>query len=97
VINAVSDLGELNNTLIIYIQGDNGASAEGTLLGRLTVHYRLVIDGTGSHHRHSSTIAAHSDELRRIWQTATFYSGQRPVLDLTSADFKHIATLQLDR
>jgi arylsulfatase A-like enzyme len=33
VINAVSDLGELNNTVIIYIQGDNGASAEGTLQG----------------------------------------------------------------
>jgi arylsulfatase len=33
VVKAVSDLGELDNTLIIYIQGDNGASAEGTLQG----------------------------------------------------------------
>jgi arylsulfatase len=29
VIQAVQDLGELDNTLIIYISGDNGASAEG--------------------------------------------------------------------
>ena len=33
VIQAVEDLGELNNTLIIYIGGDNGASAEGMLNG----------------------------------------------------------------
>jgi arylsulfatase len=33
VIDAVSDLGELDNTLIIYIMGDNGASAEGSLQG----------------------------------------------------------------
>ncbi|NVD39155.1 arylsulfatase [Ensifer sp. HO-A22] len=33
VIQAVDDLGEQDNTLIIYISGDNGASAEGTLNG----------------------------------------------------------------
>jgi arylsulfatase A-like enzyme len=33
VIQAVEDLGQLDNTLIIYISGDNGASAEGTLNG----------------------------------------------------------------
>lgn len=33
VIQAVEDLGELENTLIIYIAGDNGASAEGMLNG----------------------------------------------------------------
>jgi len=33
VIQAVEDLGELNNTLIIYISGDNGASAEGMVNG----------------------------------------------------------------
>ena len=33
VIQAVDDLGELDNTLIIYIAGDNGASAEGMLNG----------------------------------------------------------------
>ncbi len=33
VVQAVEDSGELDNTIIIYIQGDNGASAEGTLQG----------------------------------------------------------------
>jgi arylsulfatase A-like enzyme len=33
VIQAVEDMGKLDNTLIIYISGDNGASAEGTLNG----------------------------------------------------------------
>jgi arylsulfatase A-like enzyme len=33
VIDAIEDLGELDNTLIYYIIGDNGASAEGTMNG----------------------------------------------------------------
>ncbi len=33
VIQAVEDLGELDNTLIIYIEGDNGTSAEGSTIG----------------------------------------------------------------
>ena len=33
VIQAVDDMGQLDNTLIIYISGDNGASAEGMING----------------------------------------------------------------
>ena len=33
VIQTVEDMGKLDNTLIIYISGDNGSSAEGTLVG----------------------------------------------------------------
>jgi arylsulfatase len=33
VVQAVQDMGKLDNTLIIYISGDNGASAEGTQNG----------------------------------------------------------------
>jgi arylsulfatase A-like enzyme len=33
VIQAVEDVGKLDNTIIIYISGDNGTSAEGTLEG----------------------------------------------------------------
>jgi arylsulfatase len=33
VIQAVADMGKLDNTLIIYIAGDNGNSAEGSLVG----------------------------------------------------------------
>jgi arylsulfatase A-like enzyme len=35
VVDAVEVLGELDNTLVIYIQGDNGASAEGSPQGLL--------------------------------------------------------------
>src|SRR5215469_1217776 len=33
VVQAVEDMGKLDNTLIVYIVGDNGSSAEGTLIG----------------------------------------------------------------
>ena len=33
VVQAVEDMGKLDNTLIIYISGDNGASAEGSPIG----------------------------------------------------------------
>jgi arylsulfatase len=33
VVDAIEKLGELDNTLIIYILGDNGSSAEGSLVG----------------------------------------------------------------
>ncbi|OYW24138.1 MAG: arylsulfatase [Planctomycetales bacterium 12-60-4] len=33
VIDAIAETGELDNTLIIYVMGDNGASPEGTLQG----------------------------------------------------------------
>jgi hypothetical protein len=35
IVDALADLGELDNTLVIYIQGDNGASAEGGPQGLL--------------------------------------------------------------
>ncbi len=35
VIDAIDETGELDNTLVIYIQGDNGASAEGSPQGLL--------------------------------------------------------------
>ena len=33
LLDAIDDLGELDNTLVIYIFGDNGASLEGTVTG----------------------------------------------------------------
>jgi arylsulfatase A-like enzyme len=46
VIQAVEDMGKLDNTLIIYISGDNGTSAEGTLLGTFNqmTAYNGVLD-----------------------------------------------------
>lgn len=43
VIQAVDDLGKLDNTLIIYINGDNGTSAEGTPVG--TPNENLLFNG----------------------------------------------------
>src|SRR5262249_7629271 len=33
VVDAIEELGELENTLVVYIIGDNGSSAEGSLVG----------------------------------------------------------------
>jgi len=46
VIQQVEDLGKLDNTLIIYIDGDNGTSPEGTTLGTPNVYtaYNGVLD-----------------------------------------------------
>ena len=33
LVSAIEDLGELDNTLIFYVVGDNGASAEGQMNG----------------------------------------------------------------
>ena len=35
ILDAIEDMGDLDNTLVIYIQGDNGASAEGGPQGLL--------------------------------------------------------------
>ena len=35
VLDAIDEMGELDNTLVIWIWGDNGASMEGTLLGHV--------------------------------------------------------------
>jgi arylsulfatase A-like enzyme len=45
VIDAVEKTGELDNTLIIYIQGDNGGSAEGTLQGTAN---EIAVVGNGA-------------------------------------------------
>ncbi len=45
VIQAVQDMGKLDNTLIIYIDGDNGTSAEGTVYGtfnQLTAYNGII-------------------------------------------------------
>ncbi|MGY8706042.1 arylsulfatase [Bradyrhizobium sp. 18BD] len=43
VIKSVEDMGKLDNTLIIYVSGDNGASAEGSVTG--TVNEALTFNG----------------------------------------------------
>jgi arylsulfatase len=42
VVEAIRDLGQLDNTLVIYIVGDNGASAEGRPQGMLNQIQRVA-------------------------------------------------------
>ena len=46
VIQAVDDMGKLDNTLIIYIDGDNGTSAEGSVYGTFNQYtaYNGILD-----------------------------------------------------
>jgi arylsulfatase A-like enzyme len=61
VIQAFQDLGKLDNTLIIYINGDNGTSAEGGPLARRT----------RSHSSTASVAGGRADEvLRRLGHRA---------------------------
>jgi arylsulfatase A-like enzyme len=43
VIQAVEDMGKLDNTLVIYINGDNGTSSEGSMMG--TPNWMTVANG----------------------------------------------------
>ena len=43
LIQAVADMGKLDNTLIFYINGDNGTSSEGTMMG--TPNWMLAANG----------------------------------------------------
>ena len=45
VTQAVDDMGKLDNTLVIYISGDNGPSAEGTTIGGKGGTGVLRVDG----------------------------------------------------
>src|SRR3954447_4372507 len=48
VLDAIKQMGELDNTLVIYIPGDNGASMEGSLSGtfnELTMQNGIVLSG----------------------------------------------------
>jgi arylsulfatase len=58
ILQAIDDMGELDNTLVIYIQGDNGASAEGTPQGLL--NEMAVFNGIPEDFKQ---VAAHMDDL----------------------------------
>ena len=58
ILQAIDDMGELDNTLVIYIQGDNGASAEGTPQGLL--NEMAVFNGIPEDFKQ---VMAHMDDL----------------------------------
>lgn len=93
LVRAVEDLGEMDNTLFIYIAGDNGASAEGGLAGTFnetgalngipdTVEYQLQhLDEFGGpmafNHYHAGWAVAGDTPFQWTKQIASHYGGTR--------------------
>jgi len=93
VLDAIEQLGQLDNTLVIYIVGDNGASAEGSLQGLLNEmvwangideKYEEVLKrkddlGTWKTHNHYPVGWAHAMNAPMPWakQLASHYGGTR--------------------
>ena len=65
VIQAVEDMGKLDNTLIIYISGDNGTSAEGTTARHAQPDDRVQ--------RHSRVPVAEQMKFYDVWGSAKTY------------------------
>jgi arylsulfatase A-like enzyme len=61
VIKAIEEIGELNNTLVIYIQGDNGASVEGTHNGTLNELRTMTLPT--QYHEGMGEMLAHIDTI----------------------------------
>ena len=93
VLDAIEKLGQLENTLLVYIVGDNGASTEGTLQGELNEvtwvngafeDYQQVLKrkddlGTWKTHNHYPVGWAHAMNAPFLWakQIASHYGGTR--------------------
>lgn len=93
LVQAIEDMGELDNTLVIYIFGDNGASAEGGLTGTFnemivlnalpdTVEDQLKrLDDLGGPmaygHFHAGWAVAANTPLQWTKQVASHYGGTR--------------------
>ena len=67
VLDAIERLGQLDNTLVVYIVGDNGASAEGLVQGEL--NELAGINGVAEDYR---AVLAHKDDLG-TWKTHNHY------------------------
>ncbi|MBI1246325.1 sulfatase-like hydrolase/transferase [bacterium] len=93
LVDAIEDMGELDNTLVIYMAGDNGSSAEGGLTGLLNemtffnaipepLDAKLAaIDSLGSdkHYNHFPAAWAHAMDTPFQWtkQIASHFGGTR--------------------
>jgi len=67
VLDAIGQLGQLDNTLVFYIVGDNGASAEGRLTGVLN-----ELAGINGVSEDFNEVLKHKDELG-TWKTHNHY------------------------
>ena len=71
VIQAVKDLGKLDNTLIIFISGDNGTSAEGSLVG--TPFDQAALEAVA---RRRAICSALCPSAHSFLSSATFFASQ---------------------
>ncbi len=87
VLDAIGQLGQLDNTLVIYIVGDNGASPEGVMNGAL--NELAVINGILEDYKE---ILKHKDDLG-TWKTHNHYPvGWAHAMDTPFQWFKQIAS-----
>ncbi len=93
IIDAIDDLGELDNTLVLYMAGDNGSSAEGGLNGLLNemTFFNAIEEplasklaaldtlGTDKHYNHFPAGWAHAMDTPFQWtkQIASHFGGTR--------------------
>jgi arylsulfatase len=93
VIDAVEEMGELDNTIVIYMAGDNGSSAEGGLEGLVNEMtffngvpepLKLKLDSIGTlgsdkHYNHFPAAWAHAMDTPFQWtkQIASHFGGTR--------------------
>lgn len=93
VIDAIDEMGELDNTIVLYMAGDNGSSAEGGLEGLVNemtffnavpepLEMKLdAIDtlGTDQHYNHFPAAWAHAMDTPYQWtkQIASHFGGTR--------------------
>ena len=87
VLDAIEELGILDNTLVIYIQGDNGASAEGTpqgLLNEMAIMNNIPED--------FSQVLARMDELGSVTTYNHYPVGWAHAMDTPFQWAKQIAS-----
>ncbi|WP_430645021.1 arylsulfatase [Agromyces sp. GXS1127] len=72
VVDAIEELGELENTLVIYIQGDNGSSAEDPTGHGMTSEIATLVNGVVDREDY---MAEHIDEFGGRWFQNHFSHG----------------------
>src|SRR5258708_10054441 len=75
VVQAIEDMGAMDNTIIIYITGDNGSSANGGPIGRFNSYY--------SYNQLPETVA---DQLKHFDESGGPHSAMTPPLGWAIAD-----------
>jgi arylsulfatase A-like enzyme len=87
LVDAIADLGELDNTLLLYIIGDNGASAEGGMVG-------LFNEGTAANgvRERSDDMLKRIDELGGPMSYGHYAAGWAVAGDTPFTWTKHIAS-----